>query len=79
MKDVLPFVSLINYIDFLLELQRDTPKVLCGIFEKLVTIHEYNKGAIALTVALQMRPCTNHTAIKYHHLWIFVAYSDAEI
>ena len=37
MRGVLPFVSLMKDIELLLEFQCDTPKVLCNIFQKLVT------------------------------------------
>ena len=53
--------------------------LLCSIFGKPVTVHEDNQGAIALSVALQMRPRTNYIAIKYHHLRSFVANGDVEI
>ena len=44
MRDVLTFASLMNEIDFVLELQGDTPKVLFRFFENPVTFHEYNQG-----------------------------------
>ena len=51
-------------IEFLIEIQRDTPKVLCSIFEKPVTFHKYNQLAIALTVAAKIRPRNKHIVIK---------------
>ena len=40
MRDVLPFVSLMKEIEFLLEIQRETPKVLCSIFKNPVTVYK---------------------------------------
>ena len=54
MRDVLPFISLMKEIEFVLELQGDTLKVLCSLFENTVTVHKYNKGAIILVFAPQM-------------------------
>ena len=48
-------------------------------FWKTVTVHEYNKGDIALTVASKMWPSTNHAVIKYHHFQSFVKKGDTEI
>ena len=73
MRGVLTFVVLVKEIYFALEIKCDTPKVLCSIFEKQVTVHEENQGVITLAVAPQMLTCTNHIAIKYHHLWSFFA------
>ena len=53
--------------------------MLCIIFEKSVTVHEENQGAIALAVAPQMRPHTKHTAIKYNHFRRFFANSYVKI
>ena len=78
MRYVLPFVSLIQNIEFALNIQGNTPTVLCSILKK-VTIHKYNKGAIALAFDPHMRPSTNHIVIKYHHFRSFVANCDVEI
>ena len=56
----------------MLELADDVPKAKSSIFEKSVILYEDNQGTIALTVASQMQPHTNHIAIKYHHFQIFV-------
>ena len=53
--------------------------MLCSIFEELVIFHKDNQGAIALAVALQIRPRTRPIAIKYHSFRIFVANGDIEI
>ena len=50
MRDVLPFLSLMKEIEFVLKLKVDALKVLCSIFEKpvtLVTVYKDNQGAIA--------------------------------
>ena len=67
MRDVLLFASLIKEIDFILKLQGDTLIVPHSLFKNAVKIHEDSQGAIALTVAPKMLPCTKHIAIKYHH------------
>ena len=76
MRDVLPFISLMKEIEFVLELQGDTPKVLFSIFENTVKVQEHNQGATALAVAPQMRPCAKHIEIKYYHLQSFVLNYD---
>ena len=48
-------------------------------FQKSVTVHRENQGAIALTHSTQMRPCNNHTVLKYHHLWSLFEKCDTGI
>ena len=79
MRDILPSVSLMKDIEFILKLQGDTPEGLCSTFENPVTVHRDKQGAIKLIVAPKMRPRTKQIAIKYHHFWSFVANGDAEI
>ena len=79
MTGVLTFVSLMKYIYFVLKLQKDTPTVLCSIFENPVTVQNENQGSIALAVYRQMRPRTKHILIKYHHFRSFVLNVDVEI
>ena len=79
MGDILPLVSLMKEIDFVLYLQGNTTKVLCRLFENLFTVYKENQGEIALLVAPQIRHHTKDIAIKYHHFRSFVANSDAEI
>ena len=79
MRGFLPFVSLMKEIEFVLEIQGDTPKVLCSPFENPVTVYEDNRWAIALAVSPQIRPLTKHIAIKYHHFRSFIANGDIEI
>ena len=70
-RDVLPFVSIMKEIDFVIKLQADTPTVLCSIFKNPVTVYEDNQEEIALAVSLKMRPRTKHIATRYHHFRIF--------
>ena len=79
MTGVLTFVSLMKYIYFVLKLQKDTPTVLCSIFENPVTVQNENQGSIALAVYRQMRPRTKHILIKYHHFWSFAKNFDVYI
>ena len=79
MRDVLPFVSLMNLIEFILKIQGDTLPVLCSHFENLVTVYEDNQGANAIAVSPQILPHTKHITIKYHNFWSFVAYFYVEI
>ena len=79
MRDILPIVSLIKYIEFVLKLQGETPEVMCSIFEKLVTFCEDNQGTIVLAVYPQMQPHTKHIAIKYHHFCSFVSHGYVDI
>ena len=54
MMDVLPFVSIMKEIEFVLKLQGYIPAVLCSLFEKLVTnvtVYKDNQGFIALAVS----------------------------
>ena len=82
MRVVLPVVSLIKEIAFILKLQVDTPLVLCNIFGKPVmpvTVYKDNQGAIALAVSPQIQPRIKHIAIKCHHFRSFVANGDIKI
>ena len=70
MRDILPFVSLMKEIEFVLRIQWDAPTVLCSLFGKTVTpviVYKDNEGSIALTFSLQIKPHTKHISIKYHH------------
>ena len=71
-RDVLPFASLMKEIEFGIELQGDTPEVLCSIFEKTVTVNKDNQRLVALVVSLQMRPlykahCNQVSALPEFH------------
>ena len=76
MRYVLTFVSLIKDIKFILNIQRETLAKLCSIFENKVTVHKDNQGMIELAVSQQMRLCTKHIIIKYHHFRSFVINGD---
>ena len=67
----LPFVGIMKETELVLKLQEDTLTVLRSIFEKPVTVYQYDQVAIALTVDLQMQPCMNHITSKYPHFRIF--------
>ena len=75
----LTFRQSMKGVYLILELQGDTLKVLCSIFEKPVTYHENNRGEIAFSVSPKMKLCTNHIAIKYHHFRSLVANGDVHI
>ena len=66
-------------IEFVFNLQGNTPMVLCSILENTVTVHEYNQGDIALTVAPQIQPHKKHITINCHHFWSFVKNGDVDI
>ena len=66
-------------IGLVIELQLDTPKVLCGIFKNTITVHKDGQGAIALKVSPQIWPHTKHITIKYHQNQSFVANRDVYI
>ena len=54
-REILPFVSLMKEIDFILKLQGDTPTLMCSLFENPVTpvmVYKDNQVSIALTVYL---------------------------
>ena len=76
---VLPFVSLMKDMDFVLKLQGYTPTVLCILLNNSVPVHEYNQGAIVLAVDLKMRPRMKHIVIKYYHFRSFFANGDIDI
>ena len=78
MSGFLPFFYSEGYL-ILIKIQRDAPKVLCSIFKKTVTFHEYNQGPITLTDAPQIRPRIKHIAIKYQHFHGFVENGDIKI
>ena len=72
-------MSLIKYIEFVLELQGDSPMVMCSIFKRPFIVHNDNQGEIALTVATQIWACIKHITIKYHHFCNFMENGDVEI
>ena len=45
------FFSLMKDTEFLLLIKWDTPKVICSLLEKPVTVYEDNQGTIALAVS----------------------------
>ena len=79
LRYLLPFVSLMKDIDFIIKIQGDNLVVLHSICENPATVNEDNQGAIALAFAPQMWPHTKHITINYHHSRIFVADGDVDI
>ena len=71
----LPFVSLRREIEFILQLQQDTPKVLFSILKK-VMVHEDNQRSDEIVVALQIQYHNKHTAINYYHFRSFATKCD---
>ena len=78
-RKILPFVILMEKIEFVIKLQRDTLTVLYSIFEDTVTVYKENQGAVSLAISLQMQPCTKHITIMYHHFQSFIVNSDVDI
>ena len=48
-------------------------------FRKTSDGSKRKSSSIVLVVAPQMRPFAKHVALKYHHLWVFVANGDIKI
>ena len=71
MKVALPFLINMKKIGVLVDLQKNTLKVLCSLFETPIKSHKDNQGEITLTVALKMKHFTGHIAIKYYRLQTF--------
>ena len=79
MRGFLHFVSLMKEIEFVIEIQYYTLKVMCILFERPVTVHRDNQGEIALMVYPQNQTCTKHITVKYYHFQIFFTNGDVEI
>ena len=60
MRDVIPFMNIVDEINSIYQLESDKAQVLCTLFED-------NNGAIELAKAPKYRPRTKHIALKYHH------------
>ena len=61
---VLPFVILTKKIEFLLQLQQETLKVMVSLLENPITVHGDNQGEITLAVDSQMRHPAKNIEIK---------------
>ena len=79
MREVIPFVSIMKKIEFVLKLQGYNWTVLCSLFENPVAVYKDNEGEISAVVSQQMLPRTKHITIKYHHFRSFVANGDVDI
>lgn len=62
MRDVIPFMQIIDEVNSLYSTDDDKAQILCNLFED-------NNGAIELAKAPKYRPRTKHIALKYsyHH------------
>ena len=60
MRDVIPFMQIIDEVNLLYSTDADKAQVLCTLFED-------NNGAIELAKAPKYRPRTKHIALKCHH------------
>jgi hypothetical protein len=73
MRDVIPFVGLVEELSSVFNLVSATPTVqwkACGLAENgnfAIDVYEDNRGAYELARAPKMRPRTKHIALKYHH------------
>jgi hypothetical protein len=73
MRDVIPFVGLVEELSSVFHLVSETPTVqwkACGLTEDgkfAIDVYEDNRGAYELARAPKMRPRTKHIALKYHH------------
>ena len=73
MRDVIPFVGLVEELSSVFNLTCETPTVqwkACGLSTNgkfSIDVYEDNRGAYELARAPKMRPRTKHIALKYHH------------
>ena len=65
MRDVIPFVNIINELQAFYSDKMEKPKILCRLFED-------NNGALLLATDQKYRPSTKHISLKYHHFRSFV-------
>ena len=72
MRDLIPFISLVEEVSKVLKFQNQQPEVSwksCGFQDGKFSadLYEDNRGALELAKAPKMRPRTKHIALKYHH------------
>ena len=60
MRDVLPFISLMEELQTIFPLHLPTPTVNCRVFED-------NRSCISIATTARFTPRTKHIALKYHH------------
>ena len=65
MRDVLPFLNLMEEINQVLPLQHNHPKFFCKVWED-------NRSCIKVAESPKFTPRTKHIALKYHHFRQFV-------
>ena len=65
MRDVIPFMHMSEELNKNYDLEANTPKLHCTLFED-------NNGAIQLARTKKYRPRTKHIAIKYHRFRKYV-------
>ena len=72
MRDVIPFMALIEEASSLWSTNMEKPKIICKLFED-------NNGALELAKAPKYRPRTKHIALKYHHFREHVSNGSVKI
>eukprot|EP00957_Ditylum_brightwellii_P210736 15365327-Ditylum_brightwellii.AAC.3 len=65
MREVIPFMSLLEELSKIFDLHMSKPEILCKVFED-------NKSCIAIAKMYKFSPRTKHIALKYHHFKMFV-------
>jgi len=65
MRDVLPFLNLMEEIHQVIPLQHNDPKFFCKVWED-------NRSCIKVAESPKFTPRTKHIALKYHHFRQFV-------
>ena len=66
MREVLPFLNLMQEINSVLPLPAGAPKFFCKVWED-------NRSCIKVAESPKFTPCTKHIALKYHHFRRFVS------
>jgi hypothetical protein len=72
MRDLIPFFSMAQELGDHYHQFRESPKILCRLFEN-------NNGTLILAKEHRYRPQTKHVALKYHHFRSYVAEGKVEI
>ena len=65
MRDVIPFIELIEKLKEVIPFNDSTPKIHFMVFED-------SKGCVDLVKAPKMRPRTRHISLKYYHFRPYV-------
>lgn len=72
MREVLPFLNLMDEIRTFLPVNQDDPKFFC-------TVWEDNRSCIKVAESPKFTPRTKHIALKYHHFRQFVSNGTVKI